>query len=425
MRTTSWVQLFTSALLVLGLAFGSTAQAQETELVRLRASATSARRDYAAQRALGEGLLRAGRYREATQQFQAAARLQRGSLEAQFDVARVAFASRDHRASEAACRAMARTDRNAPLARVCQARADLVQNRSARAFDEVNVALAANPNLYEALYALGEAHRLRAAVSDAESAYQRAIAQRATAAEPHLGLGRLYLAANRREDALRSLRRALELDATEPEIQLELGRLLANEEGRALLERAASARAAWPEAHCALGDVLFREGQFAPAEAAYRSAIAARPDHEPAHLGLGRALAAAGDLPGAEASLRRAIEIVQNDPIAWLSLADLLARSERTEEAYEAYRRTFSFDTRNAEPMLRASRLALAQNRDVLASGFLDGVLRVQPENGEALALYGDVMTARRDRTQARTYYEHALQAGVADRARVEAALRQ
>jgi Tfp pilus assembly protein PilF len=116
---------------------------------------------------------------------------------------------------------------------------------------------------------------------------------------------------------------------------------------------------------------------------------------------------------------------VQNDPIAWLSLADLLARSERTEEAYEAYRRTFSFDTRNAEPMLRASRLALAQNRDVLASGFLDGVLRVQPENGEALALYGDVMTARRDRTQARTYYEHALQAGVADRARVEAALRQ
>ena len=121
--------------------------------------------------------------------------------------------------------------RDAPLGRVCQARADLVWNRSARAFDEVNTALTANPNLYEALYALGEAHRLRASVSDAESAYQRAIAQRVTAAEPYLGLGRLYLAANRREDAVRALRRGFELDATDPEIQLELGRALANEEG--------------------------------------------------------------------------------------------------------------------------------------------------------------------------------------------------
>jgi len=423
MRTTSWVQLFTSALLVLSLGLAPRAQAQETELARLRTSATSARRDYAAQRALGEGLLRAGRYREATQQFQLAARLQRGSLEALFDVARVSFASGDHRASEAACRAITRAQRDAPLARVCQARADLVWSRSARAFDEVNNALTANPNLYEGLYALGEAHRLRASVSEAESAYQRAIAQRATASEPYLGLGRLYLAANRREDAVRALRRGLELDATEPEIQLELGRALANDEGRALLERAAAARAAWPAAHTALGDVLLQEGQFAAAATAYRAAIAARAEHEPAHLGLGRALVGAGD-PAAEASLRRAIEIVQNDPIAWLTLSDLLAHTERVEEAYEGYRQTFSFDTRNAEPMLRAARLALSQNRDVLASAFLDSILRVQEENGEALALYGDVMVARRDPTQARGYYEHALRAGVADRARIEAALR-
>ena len=351
--------------------------------------------------------------------------LERGSLEALFDIARVSFASRDHRASEAACRAITRVERDAPLGRVCQARADLVWNRSARAFDEVNTALTANPNLYEGLYALGEAHRLRASVTDAESAYQRAIAQRATASEPYLGLGRLYLAANRRDDAVRALRRGLELDATHPEIQLELGRALGDAEGRALLERAASARVAWPEAHSALGDELLQEGQFAAAATAYRAAIAARAEHEPAHLGLGRALAASGDLLAAEASLRRAIELVQNDPLAWLTLADLLARTERIEEAYEAYRRSFSFDTRNAEPLLRAARLALSQNRDVLASAFLDSILRVQAENGEALALYGDVMVARADRTQARGYYERALRAGVVDRARIEAALRQ
>jgi predicted negative regulator of RcsB-dependent stress response len=74
--------------------------------------------------------------------------------------------------------------------------------------------------------------------------------------------------------------------------------------------------------------------------------------------------------------------------------------------------------------MLRAARLALAQQRDVLASGFLDSILRVQPEQGDALALYGDVMIARSDHAQARQYYEHAVRAGTSERTRVEAALR-
>jgi predicted negative regulator of RcsB-dependent stress response len=74
--------------------------------------------------------------------------------------------------------------------------------------------------------------------------------------------------------------------------------------------------------------------------------------------------------------------------------------------------------------MLRAARLALSQQRDVLASGFLDSILRVQAEQADALALYGDVMIARSDRTQARQYYERALRAGTTERARIEAALR-
>ncbi len=419
--------LVIGALLVLSIGLGTTSRlsAQETELPRLREAARTATRDYPAQRALGIALFRAGRYREASQQLQRAARLERGSLEALFDVARVSFAERDHRASEAACRAMARAQKAAPLTRVCQARADLVWNRSARAFEELDQALAGDPNLYEGLYALGEAHRLRAATTEAEAAYQRAISARATEAAPHLGLGRLYAAVGRRDDAIRSLRRALELDALDPEVHFELGRILANDEGRELLRRAVGGRPAWPEAQTALGDALLAATQAEAAEAAYRAAILARADHEPAHVGLGRALVARGDLPGAEASLRRALELVQNDQAAMLALAEVLARTERVEEAYESYRLSYGLDTRNAEPMLRAAQLALSQNRDVLASGFLDSLLRTQPEHPQALALYGDVMRARRDRAQARQYYERALRAGVADRPRVEAALRE
>ena len=407
------------------LALPAVSRAQETELPRLREAARTAARDHTAQRALGMALLRAGRYREASQQLQRAARLRRDSLEALFDVARVPFAQGDHRGSESACRAMGRAQKAAPLTRVCEARSDLVWARSARAFEELNEALTADPSLYEGLYALGEAHRLRAATSDAEAAYQRAIAAAPTEAAPHLGLGRLYAANGRREDAVRSLRRALELDALDPEIHFELGRLLASvEEGRSLLQRAVAGRPAWPEAQTALGDALLHASQPEPAEAAYRAAIAARADHEPAHAGLGRALMARGDLAGAEASLRRALEIVSNDQQAMLALGDVLSQSERMEEAFESYRRAFGFDQRNAEPMLRAARLALAQNRDVLASGFLDSLLRAQAEHADALALYGDVMLARSDRAQARAYYERALAAGTTERARVETALR-
>jgi tetratricopeptide (TPR) repeat protein len=227
-----------------------------------------------------------------------------------------------------------------------------------------------------------------------------------------------------REDAVRALRRALELDGLDPEVHYELGRLLRGDEGRALLERAVAGRPAWPEAQTALGDALVSASQLEGAEAAFRAALAARQDHEPAHAGLGRVLAARGELGGAESSLRRALEIVTNDQAAMTALADVLARTARTEEAYESYRTAFGFDTRNVEPMLRAARLALSQQRDVLASGFLDSILRVQAEQADALALYGDVMRARSDRAQARQYYERALRAGTTERGRVETALR-
>jgi tetratricopeptide (TPR) repeat protein len=422
----SLLSFLISAVLALGVASVSMsrAAAQETELPRLREAARTAPRDATVQRSLGIALLRAGRYREARTQLERAARLSRGSLEALFDVARVSFAERDHRGSESACRAMARVEKAAPLTRVCDARSDLVWARSARAFEELDEALRADPSLYEGLYALGEAHRLRAATSDAEAAYQRAISARPTEAGPHLGLGRLYVVNNRRDEAIRALRRALELDGTDPETQYELGRVLGDAEGRELLGRAVAGRPAWPEAQTALGDALAAASQSEAAEAAYRAAIAARADHEPAHAGLGRVLAARGDLAGAEASLRRALEIITNDQAAMLALADVLARTDRVEEAYESYRQAYSFDPRNAEPLLRAARLALSQQRDVLASGFLDSILRTQPEHADALALYGDVMVARRDRTQARTYYERAIRGGTTERARVEAALR-
>ncbi len=412
--------------LAVSLASAVPTEAQESELEGLRAAARSATGDPDAQRAFGMALLRAGRYREAEQQLTRASRAARGSLESLFDMARVSFARGDHRAAERACNALTRRDRTAVLTRVCHARADLVWNRAARAFGELETALVAEPNHYEALYALGEAHRLRAAVAEAESAYQRALSVRANEAEPHLGLGRLYAAAGRREDAIRALRRAAELDPSSPEIQYELGRLLVADEARQWLERAVRGRPSWPEAQVALGEALLSAARFEEAETAFRAAIRSHSTYAPAHSGLGRALMGRDELTAAESSLRRALALVANDSVSALALGDVLARAGRIEDAFEQYRHAADLDTRDPTPLLRAGRLALERNLDMLASGFADRVLGPQENLAAGLALYGDIMRARGDREEARRYYERALRGiGEVDRARVEAALRE
>ncbi len=403
----------------------SSARAQETELPRLRAEAAAHPSDALALRALGLGLLRAGHHREAQQQLTRAAQRARGSQEALFDVARVAFAQGDHAAAERACRALSRAGRSAPLALVCNARADLVWNRSARAFDTLGQVLAAEPTHHEALVALGEAHRLRAAVAEGEDAYRRAAASRPTEPAPHLGLGLLYTAAGRADDARQALRRALELAPNDPEVQLALGRLTAGAEGRALLERAAAGRPGWADAHVALADALLEDGQAGPAEAAYRAALGENGTSAQAHAGLGRALLSRGALPEAEAELRAALARVGNDAGSARALGEVLARTERVEEALEQFRHAADLDPSRPEPLLRAAELALAQQRDVLASGFLDRLLTVHPDLAAGLALYGDVMRARRDTARARDYYQRALGGrGALERARVEEALR-
>lgn len=417
------------ALVSLGLVLCSPSlgSAQETELPRLREAARTGARDYAAQRALGVALLRAGHYREATTQLQRASRLQARSLEALYDVARVPFAQGDHRASEAACRAMGRLQKAAVLTQVCNARSDLVWNRSARAFEQLEAALALEGTNYEALLALGDAHRLRAAVTESESAYQRAITARSTEADPHLGLGRLYAAAGRRDDALRELRAALALDATYPDTQYELGRLLSGtDEGRTFLQAAVAGRPGWPEADTALGDTMLTAGSLDAAEAAYRAAITARADHAPAHTGLGRVLVARSDYAGAEPELRRAIELVPNDAGASLALGDVLAHTEREEEAFEMYDHAADLDPRGSAALLRAASLAHTMHRDSLGAAFLDRLLEGQPTVAAALALYGDIARARHETPAARDYYTRALAGtGDFDRSHVEQALRE
>lgn len=405
-----------------GASMGS---AQESALDGLRAAARANARDGAAQSALGRALLRAGHYRQAERTLRTAARLQGNSPEAHYRVAEVAFARLDYRAARSACRPIERDSRNSTLARVCRARAFLVWNRSGRAFEELEAALAADGANFDALFALGEAHRLRAAVSDAEAAYNRAIAVDATRPEPHHGLGRLYSAANRRDDSVAALRRAIALDTDDPAIQYDLGRILAGQEGLVLLRAAATNRPEWDDGQLALAEAALAAGENAEARTAYTRAIALDARLAPAHTGLGRVLSAAGEHEAAEAAFMQSLELVANSAVTVVELGRLYETMGRNQDAFDQYSHAHDLDPRNPQGLLAAAALALRRGRDVLASGYLDRLMRRHPNLAAALALYGDVMAARSNRTGARDYYERALAGeGEVDRARVQEAMR-
>lgn len=401
------------------------AEAQETDLAALREAVRNDRRDGDAHTRLGLALLRAGQYREAERVLKTAARLHDETIESLFDVARVAFAREDYRRSRGACRALERKYRGQSLTHVCRARAFLVWNRSGRAFEELEQATAAGGDHFEAHLALGDAYRLRAQVAEAEQAYRRAIALNGQRPEPHFGLGLLYANARRAQDAVRAFRAALERDPRDPEIQYELGSLLEGDEARRLLRGAVAGRPDMARAQTALGELELAAGNAEAAKTAFEAALEAHARDAAALAGLGQIALLAGDHEGAMARFNEALEVVPNNPHVVYLIGKLHEAKDEHREAYEHYRRAAAMAPNEPEALLAAASLALEQNRDVLATGFLDSLLRNHANLAAGLELYGDAMQARGDRTRAREYYQRALGGeGPIDRAAVQAKLR-
>ncbi|MEO0322272.1 MAG: hypothetical protein AAF447_04910, partial [Myxococcota bacterium] len=272
--------------LTLAVALALPGYASAQDLAQLEASARANRRDADAQVAYGHALLRAARYRDAYRVLHDAARLRGNTLEAHFDAARAAFAEGDYRRSRAACRQLETRGRQEVLTKVCRARAFLVWNRSGRAFEELEAALAQDPRSFEAQLALGDAHRLRAAVAEAEAAYGAAVALDGSRYEPHLGLGLLYAAARREAEARRELEAAYAIESADPTVLYELGKRKEGAEARRLLSRAFALRPDLLEARVAVADMDRESGDASAARAGYETALRANGELAAAHYGL-------------------------------------------------------------------------------------------------------------------------------------------
>jgi tetratricopeptide (TPR) repeat protein len=310
---------------------------------------------------LGRALRRAGRYDEALRVLQPLARAAATRTAASWEVARVRFDQGNFRASEAACRAF---PTNGPARNVCMARAYLVWQRVALADRAITAASAASPNDGELQLAIADARRLASEVPASEAAYRAAAQALPGRPEPHVGLGALYEIGRRYDDAATAYRRAVEVDGDDPATRLALGRFLLKRQGDAAgalphLRAATQGRLHWSEALALLAQAQIDTGAGADAVSAAEEAARLSPTTPGVQTTLGRARCAAGRYAEAEAPLREAIRQVDTDALAWMTLADVLERTDRAPQAMEAW--DSAIDRSPSDPTARLRKLREAR----------------------------------------------------------------
>ena len=165
-------------------------------------------------------------------------------------------------------------------ARVHQLNAEMLeaQERRADAEKEYVAALAASPDLLEALLGLAKLQRIRLACEEARSLYQRAESVRPTFDAAYgLGVCHSYLQNDR----------------------------LAVKQFELAVQRSPSAAVAW----AGLGTSLVKMGRTADGIAKLQRAIALAPDMDEAHYMLGMAYQASGDTARAEEAFKKAEQL--------------------------------------------------------------------------------------------------------------------
>lgn len=366
---------------------------------------------------LGRALRRAGRFDEALRALQPALRAAPTRVAASWELARVRFDQGDFRAAEAACRAfpLARpaTDPRNLARHVCMGRAYLVWQRVALANRAIDSASAIAPSDGELLLVLADARRLASEVPAAEAAYRAAAQSLSGRAEPHTGLGALFEIGRRHDEAAAAYQRAVEVDGADPAARLALGRFLLRVRGDASaalphLLAATRGRLHWPEALALLAQAQLDGGAPSEAIAAAEEAARLSPTTPGVQNALGRARAAAGHYAEAEAPLREAIRQVDNDALAWRTLADVLEHIDRAAEAMQAWDSAIDRSPSDPVARLRAAELAFRTRQYPLARAQLERVLQEHSDHGSAQLLRARIALAESDRTGARAALELA-----------------
>lgn len=187
---------------------------------------------------------------------------------------------------------------------------------------------------------LANALWLQGAHGRAEEACRNALALDARCVPAHQNLGNALKSQGRFEEAVAAYRRSLELRPDHPDLLSNLGAALTAlgraDEARTALEAALGLRSDFAAAHFNLGNLHLTQGAFDAALASYARLLALSPGHADGHRARAATLRQAGRPREALDAYGAAIALWPDDPAFRGARAELLLELDRVAEARDA-----------------------------------------------------------------------------------------
>lgn len=211
------------------------------------------------------------------------------------------------------------------------------------------------------------------------------------------------------ENGLDQAGESVDLLAALADVQLQRGH--ANQAAMAA-ERALALDPEFVPAHVLLGDIYREMGWLEMAADSYRRALALDPAADKARYRLVQCLAGAGLLRAAEQECREFLAAVETVRM-YLTLGEVLEKSQRPQEALAAYDRALELEPQAADAHSRRAGLLCGLGEYDEAARASEAALAIDPDHAEAHRWLGLASAHRQDYLNAYGHAVRAEQAGL------------
>jgi tetratricopeptide (TPR) repeat protein len=283
----------------------------------------------------------------------------------------------------------------------------LVATNGADAQPLAHKLLAASPHDSELLYLSGVLERKAGEFAPARGHLEKAIALTPNYAESHYNLGIVLARLQDNTGAAKQYEKAIELGVSEPEAHLEYSKVLRTlgqdqqaDEQLKIYQQAMKVNADREMAGSKSTDAAqaFAKGDAAKAVSLYREALEVTPRDASLQYKLALALDRTGDLQGERTALEQAVQIDPGLAFAQHQLGYLLYRSGDYDAAVEHFRLAVHADPGFTQAWISLSATLAAQSKFPESQEAVNHALKLQPQNGEALALKKQLIAAQAPR---------------------------
>ncbi len=219
-----------------------------------------------------------------------------------------------------------------------------------KAISYFNAALQKRPNYSDAHYELGNILAAQGKYAEAADHYAAAILARPDLADAHNNLGAMLVRIGKRNEAVDEFKAALNL------------------------------RPNFPEAHAQLASLLLSMGDLDSARLHYEEAVRLKPDFVYARIQLGLVLGQSGELNAAVMQFLDAIKYEPTNAAAYYNLGAAFAAERRLDDAAKSFVEAARLDPKDANTQGRLAAVLAVQGKSVEAAKAYREALRLKPD---------------------------------------------